>query len=187
MGIDIEVVIEETDQPNLAFYFNLMYDNTNHKDAVVSMLGDDMSFITPGWDIHVLDAINSRDGKAVVFCDDGFIAHDKLCVNMFTTRELVESTQKPFMCPIFHAEMIDVVWYLYGQSTSTLLYIPNVIIKHDHDSGKPETERDYTFNRMVPLRQSVNGNKASQKIAFAWATVMACNSIKNGVGKWNVL
>jgi hypothetical protein len=183
----VQIVDEDTDQPNLPYYFNKMYDETTHRDALVSMLGDDMRFMTPSWDTQVLTAIAQADGKAIVFGDDAYIAHDKLCVHFFTTRKIVEVTQKPFMCPIFHAEMIDVIWFLFGQSTETLRYLPDMVIKHEHDSGKKDEERDFTYMRMQPLRNQANSLANNQRIAFAYATVMAANAIKNGVGKWNVL
>lgn len=181
-----EIIKETTDQPHLANYFNLMYDTTMHKDAVVSMLGDDMEFQSPGWDAIVLNTLNSCDGKAVVYGDDCYIAHNRLCVHFFTSRELVTSTGRPFMCPYFHAEMIDVVWYLFGESTGLLRYFPAMKIKHNHDSGKDADKRDDTYMRLQPLRQAAN-TANNQRIAFAWATVSAANAIEKGYGKWNDL
>lgn len=120
-GVEYEIIQEDSIQPNLAKYFNLLYDNTkfNNPDTIVSMVGDDMEFKTKGWDLELLNLIQSYNGVGVFWCNDDYIAHENLCVNLFVTRKFVEATRKPFMCDLYHADMIDLVWMRIGVLTNT--------------------------------------------------------------------
>ena len=187
--LEYDIVYEHTDQPNLALYFNMLYDRTRFSDpeTLVSMLGDDMYFLTPGWDARILEEMNKRNGNAIIYCDDNFIAHEKLMVNVFTSRKIVEATEKPFMCPKFHAEMIDVVWTNIGILTGTTVYLSDVKLQHDHQMKiKNPDERDQTCKRLTPLRKLANTD-SGQRYAGQYATLCAANMIKNGIGKWNTL
>lgn len=185
------VTMERTSQPNLAYYFNLLYDAGPDVGAsescLVSMVGDDMEFITPGWDTAVLAAINAAKGNAVVYLNDDFIAGEKLCVNLFTTRTLVAATGKPFMCMRYHAEMIDVVWYYVGRMTGTLRYLPNIVLRHNHNTRLPQEQWDETFRRLSPIQRMTNESKENQAFATQYATHIAGRLIEQGVGKWNIL
>jgi len=183
-----EAIEETTVQPNLSLYFNMMYNNTsfNEPGTVVSMVGDDMVFLTKGWDTKILEKINEHDGLALVYCDDNFIAHEKMCVNLFTTRKLVETTGKPFMCEFFHADMIDLVWQYIGTMTGLLKYMPEVIIQHNHSTKVAEKDWDETFKRLSPV-QKVANNSQNQRLAVAYSTLVARRLIDAGVGKWNIL
>lgn len=182
----VEIVYEETMQPNLALYFNKMYNETRFKDAVVSELGDDMIFVTHGWDTRVLDVLNAEDGKAIVYCNDDYVAKDKCCVNLFTTREMVTATRKPFMCEFFHADMIDLIWTMMGAMSGTLRYQDDIIIQHNHSSRLKQSQWDETFQRLRPVQVAANGG-ANHQLAASYATLCARNLIEAGIGKWNTL
>ena len=181
-----EVILENTIQPNLALYFNKMYAETKFKDAVVTELGDDMAFRSKGWDTRVLNTINAEDGKAIVYFNDNYVAQEKCCVNLFTTRKMVEATKKPFMCEFFHADMIDMVWTMVGAMTGTLRYQGDMIIEHNHASKQDQKQWDETFKRLRPVQVAANA-PANQKLAVCYATLCAKNLIEAGVGRWNTL
>jgi hypothetical protein len=163
-----------------------MYLRTSDKE-VISMVGDDMVFKTKGYDTAILKAINDAEGKAIVYCNDDFIAGEKLCVNLFTTRLMVEATGKPFMCEMYHADMIDVVWTNVGLLTGTLKYLKEVIIKHEHESVKKNAkEFDETCKRMMPLRVIAN-DKENRAYGWRYANICAANLIDAGIGRWNIL
>lgn len=188
-GCEWEIIDESTRQPNLALYFNKMFDETkfNGDDTLATELGDDMVFVTRGWDTIILEEMNKADGLVIVYCDDDYIAHDKCCVNLFVSRKLVALTRKPFMCPYFHADMIDLVWTMVGAISGILRYLPSVVIRHNHSTAeKDESKWDDTFKRLAPVQKSAN-SKANHKLAFAYSTMVAKNLIDSGVGKWNVL
>jgi hypothetical protein len=135
----------------LAKYFNAMYNYTMTKPergTVVSMTGDDMSFETTGWDRILLDLINVYRGTGAFWCNDAFIAREKCAVNLFVTRDFVEATEHPFMCEDFAADLIDTVWTLVGKYTRTQHFLPDVIIRHNHNLKKPQAQWDATFKRL---------------------------------------
>lgn len=183
-----EIIFEETEQPNLAFYFNLMYEKTKFSDSgtLVSMVGDDMVFKTQGWDSEILRIANETEGLSIIYCNDNYIAGETLCVNLFTSRRLIEAQKKPFMCEYFHADMIDVVWMNVGIMTGLLRYLPKVIIQHNHNTRKPKEQWDDTFQRIAPV-QAVANSASNQRLCVAYSTVCARNIIESGVGEWNRL
>jgi hypothetical protein len=183
------IIDEDTDQPNLPAYFNAAYDHTAFAcdTEVVTMVGDDMVFLTRGWDAAVLAEINAADGAVILHVNDAFIAQERLCVNLFTTRRIVDATGRgEFMCPRFHTEMIDVIWHLIGRCTGLIKYRGDIVLQHNHGSNVNGGARDATFFRMAPLRQMANTDHANNKWwTHAYATYSAARIIDAGMGKWN--
>lgn len=183
--VEWEMMIEDLIQPNLAKYFNMMYDKTkfNRDETLVTMVGDDMEFITHGWDERILEEVNKYSGIGVFWCNDDYIAKSRLCVNLFVSRKFVQATRKPFMCPLFPADMIDVVWMEVGVRSNTGHYLSQVIIKHNHNSKKVYDQQDETFRRISPLQKSAS-TKFNTGKAMAYATMVVANLIEEGMGKW---
>jgi len=179
-----QIVFENTNQPNLSLYYNLLYQNLRWKESntIVSMVGDDMQFISPNWDEQIRQNI---EYKSIIYLNDDYIAGEKLCVNLFTTRYIVDATEKPFMCEKFHAEMIDVVWFNVGNLTGLIKYLPNVILKHNHLMSKNIEDQDETYKRLEPLRNMYNNDKENFIYANKYAHIVAFNLINNGIGAWN--
>jgi hypothetical protein len=182
---DAFIVEEKSIQPNLALYFNMMYDQVvkDQGDTIVSMLGDDMVFETKGYDTRLLSEINNHNGIGVFWCDDGYIAHEKCCVNLFVTKKMVDMTGKPFMCPFYKADMIDVVWWMIGMQTQTAHYLSDVVIRHLHNTSLKEGY-DTTFQRLVPLQKSANSASMWQ-LARVYACQIAGTLISTGIGSWS--
>jgi hypothetical protein len=177
----IYTVVEDTTQPNLSYYYNKMYALTPWKDAVVSMIGDDMLFKTSHWDKKILDEFNSHHGDLILYCNDGFMVQDKMCVNLFTTRKIVSAQKKPFMCERYQADMIDFIWFLTGKYTSLLKYRDDIIIEHRHHRKKPQEQWDKTFKRLVPL-QNMSKTDEDMKYAIMYAAICTGNLLKDGIG-----
>lgn len=183
-GLKHETIIEDTRQPNLAKYFNLMEERSiwRSNNVVITMFGDDMLFLTNGWDKIIIDRINAKQGVGVFYCNDNYIAKQSLCVNLFVTRPFVDATQAPFMCDIYHADMIDLVWYYVGYYTSTLHYCEDIEIQHNHNTKRPEMEWDGTFRRLRPVQELAN-KKENQSKCQRYAGQIARNLILAGYGK----
>jgi len=184
-----EIVFEQTQQPNLALYFNLMFEKSRfaNNDTMVSMIGDDMTFESFHWDSAILEAVNRCGGHAIIYLNDNFIAGATLCVNLFVPRQYVLATELSFMCPRFHAEMIDVVWMNIGQTTGTIFYLNNIVLQHNHAMRLPEELQDETFKRLAPLRSMYGSSRNNVTYAMQYAHVASANLIRKGVGQWNVL
>jgi hypothetical protein len=184
-NVEHETLIENLVQPNLSMYFNMMAERSRFVDegCILTMLGDDMEFVTPGWDIAIKREIETHKGIGVFWCDDDYIAHEQLPVNLFVTWKFWKATRKPFMCPLFAADMIDVVWYLVGKLTHTLHYLEDTVIRHNHSTRVPAAMYDETFQRLRPLQRSAS-NKQNGKIASIYASIVAGNLIEEGMGSW---
>jgi len=178
---NVLIVQEFTKEPNLAVYFNILYHETKKfgERCLVSMLGDDMEFLTQGWDSHILNIVNRYKGVGVFWCNDDYIAKEKMCVNAFWSRMFIDATEYPFMAEVFRGDMIDYVWRKIAKYTKTAHYLPNVIIKHNHNTSKPQNQWDSTFNRLRPAQQQ--GHKVGKGEAKKIAHLMADNLIKKGL------
>jgi hypothetical protein len=151
------MIYENHKEPHLGNFYNILYEYTVFREpgTIVSMVGDDMEFITSGYDLAILNAINKCKGMGIVYCNDDFVQGRKLCVNLFTTRKLVETTNHPFMCEKFKAYFIDTVWMRVGQRMKILHYLDNVKIKHHHISANKKFI-DETAQRLQKVKKSFN-------------------------------
>jgi len=184
-GCEWGIIQEASIQPNLSKYFNMMYDKGKFTSpsTIVTMLGDDMEFKTPGWDLKLLEIINNYQGIGVFWCNDDYIARERLCVNLFVTRKMVEATRREFMCPLYHADMIDWVWMEIGKLTHTGHYLRDVIIKHNHQTMKQADDWDETFSRLRPVQMVANQSINQQK-GKIYANIIAAELINQGIGNW---
>ena len=149
----IQILQESERSPHLGKFYNHLYDNSRYDKPkiIVSMVGDDMEFLTSGYDLAILNAINKCNGMGIVYCNDDFVQGKKLCVNLFTTRKLVEATRFPFMCEKFQAYYIDTVWMEVGKRLNLLHYLDHVKIKHHHMSAK-KSNVDETAQRLQKVK-----------------------------------
>jgi hypothetical protein len=160
VAVDFEIIIEELPRPHLAKYFNMMYDQTkfNDESTLVSMLGDDMEFLTDSYDLLILNAANECDGLGLIFGDDCLWWHEQLCVNFFTSRRLVELIKpNPFMCELFPRDQIDIVWRDIAQQLGVYIYISSLKIRHNHSTA-PGNTKDATFENLSKEDDAVKAN-----------------------------
>jgi len=116
------------------------------------MFGDDMVFVSDGWDTRFRETLNRCDGKAIVFGDDDYLQHGRLPVHLVTSRALVKATKRPFMCERFRADMIDTLWREVGRKAGLLKYLPDVHIRHEHNGQLLPAHRDKTFQRLQAVK-----------------------------------
>jgi hypothetical protein len=154
MKCDYQIVLTDNiGSPHLAKFFNQMYDETkfNNPEILVSMLGDDMIFSSANYDGHILSKMNEANGYGIVYGDDQYIQHDKMCVNMFTSRRLIDATGKSFMYEIYPVEIIDLIWTEIGKRLNILYYLDHVKIKHEHSTKIGQCEWDEASKRIHAL------------------------------------
>jgi hypothetical protein len=145
---DTCVLKEDTKEPNLSLFWNRLYAETKYdrQDILVSMVGDDMTFETKGWDRKIIDKANEIQGIGIIHCEDGYISHGSIPVNLFTSRLFVDTANKTFMCPAFKADFMDTAWGEIAKATDTNYFMPDILIKHNHMSAVPG--HDETYNRL---------------------------------------
>lgn len=136
-GSDLHVIFEELERPHLGKYFNMMYEfhkKNFDNSCLVSMLGDDMEFKSDGWDLRVIQAANLFDGICIIYGDDLKSMYKKMCVNLFTSVEMVDAQGGTFMCEEFEIDMIDLVWQQVADRIGINVYLGDVKIFHNHAS-----------------------------------------------------
>ena len=149
--VPYEILEENTDKPHLAKYFNQAYRETkfNEPGTLVSMFGDDMEFRTPGWDRMMVDKMNDVGGFGIVYGDDDYCQHDKLCVYFVTSRAFVESTGKPFMCEEFAVDWIDNVWMVVAKGLNAAWYLPGLHVFHNHATRPGKMDATWERSRAM--------------------------------------
>jgi hypothetical protein len=176
------VVKENLPTPNLAIYFNMLYDTVVEKfrdeRIVVSMFGDDMEFKTPGWEATILREINKYNGIGVYWCNDNYIGGDHCPVNLQVTQQMVQATEKSFMNPIWPIDYIDDVWYWLGSYTKSLHYLPHVIIQHNHNTKQSKDKWDPTFKRLRSQKHIVNAIDKNMVKRYAYEMYLNCTRKK---------
>ena len=148
---NVLIIKENLPKPHLGVYFNMLYREvvkTFGKDIVVTMMGDDMEFLTKGWDTKILEKINEKNGIGVFWCNDDYIGKDKTPINLQVTPKMVELTEAPFMDETYPADMIDVIWGEIGKSLNIAYYSDDIIIRHNHSMKLPHNKWDETFRRL---------------------------------------
>jgi hypothetical protein len=145
-GLKVDLFVSDFEQPHVAKCYNRLYElSIQDPSMLISMVGDDMEWKTKGYDSKILDKANECKGKAIIYCDDDFVQHEKMCVNLFTTRLLVDATGQPFMCPKFRANIIDSIWTSIGRKADLLQYMPDIILKHHHKDRDENRVRMSTY------------------------------------------
>ena len=174
------ILKENLDVPNLSAYFNQMYDQTAFKgeNVLVSMLGDDMEFKTQGWDTRVIDTINAHNGIGIVHCNDDFCSFGACPVNMFTTRKFVNAcmdSDSIFMTPQFRRYFMDEIWGKVADLLECNYYLPDVIIKHNHTSGKSSSDETYNRLQRIGEREMAGGMDIARSYIWPYVERMVEN------------
>tara|TARA_R110002020_G_scaffold13595_3_gene48837 strand:+ start:4407 stop:5153 length:747 start_codon:yes stop_codon:yes gene_type:complete len=116
-------------------------------EEIISMIGDDMVFKTPGWDTMLLEEFKNmpKDQIQAIHCNDD--CHGaKLAVNLFCHRKYVEILGH-FMREEFKINWVDQWLHQMFSAFGRLKYRGDIMIEHRHwVLGK--TPRDNTAIRM---------------------------------------
>jgi hypothetical protein len=162
--VEYEILYERTKECNLAYYFNLAYDKTKFNDpgTCVSMFGDDMVFVTRGWESLMLEKINDACGFGIVYGDDDYCQHEKLCVYFIATRAYISLFGKHFMCPEFGADWIDTIHMEIAKELNCAWYIPNLHIRHEHFTKTNEMDVTTVRNRIVATKVHQKKNMVNE-------------------------
>lgn len=131
-------------------------------EEIISMIGDDMVFATPGWDEMLIKEFSNapKDSILGVHCNDGYHGQ-KLAVNFFCLRKYADIMNGKFMREEFKINWIDQWLHQVFQSVGRLKYRGDIMIEHRHwVLGKDK--RDKVADRMAVA----DVNKISDKLWF---------------------
>ena len=140
--------------------WNICTDNST--EEIISMIGDDMVFRTPNWDLEVIKEFTENcpeDKIKAIHCNDD--CHGaKLAVNLFCHRKYAEVLGR-FMREEFKINWVDQWMHQVFSAFGRLTYRGDIMIEHRHwVLGKDK--RDSTAERMAVA----DVNKISDKLWF---------------------
>jgi hypothetical protein len=148
-----ESFIENVDIDNHGKYLNLgvLWNICARasKEEILSMVGDDMVFMTKGWDTEILNEFSPEkcppDNFKMVHCYDG--RHGaKIAVNAFLHRKYMEITGY-FMREEFPVDKVDIWLQQIYNAFGRLTYRGDIHIEHKHWSFR-KSPIDRTVVRM---------------------------------------
>jgi hypothetical protein len=138
--------------------WNICVDNCN--EEIISMIGDDMVFKTPNWDLEVIKEFSEdcpEDKIKAIHCNDD--CHGaKLAVNLFCHRKYAE-VMGQFMREEFKINWVDQWLHQVFNAFGRLKYRGDIMIEHRHWVLGKDT-RDRTADRMAVA----DVNKISDKL-----------------------
>jgi hypothetical protein len=132
----------------------------NSTEEIISMIGDDMVFKTPNWDLEVIKEFTEdcpEDKIKAIHCNDD--CHGaKLAVNLFCHRKYAE-VMGQFMREEFKINWVDQWLHQVFSAFGRLKYRGDIMIEHRHWVLGKDT-RDRTADRMAVA----DVNKISDKL-----------------------
>lgn len=132
----------------------------NSTEEIISMIGDDMVFKTPNWDLEVIKEFTEdcpEDKIKAIHCNDD--CHGaKLAVNLFCHRKYAE-VMGQFMREEFKINWVDQWLHQVFNAFGRLKYRGDIMIEHRHWVLGKDT-RDRTADRMAVA----DVNKISDKL-----------------------
>lgn len=131
-------------------------------EEIISMIGDDMVFATPGWDEMLIEEFKKSPADKIygVHCNDGYHG-EKLAVNFFCLRKYADLMGGKFMREEFKINWIDQWLHQVFSSVGRLKYRGDIMIEHRHwVLGKDK--KDNVADRMAVA----DVNKISDKLWY---------------------
>jgi hypothetical protein len=132
----------------------------NSTEEIISMIGDDMVFKTPNWDLEVIKEFSENcpeDKIKAIHCNDD--CHGaKLAVNLFCHRKYAEIMGQ-FMREEFKINWVDQWLHQVFNAFGRLKYRGDIMIEHRHWVLGKDT-KDRTADRMAVA----DVNKISDKL-----------------------
>lgn len=142
---DDETVILDPPPGNMATALNLAALNPWIGQSgdwdVLSSVGDDHRFLTPGWDVAIETAL-ARIGGGFAYGDD-LGQGSRLPTAVFITNAIVRGLGWMALPGCRHL-YIDNAWKVLGEAAGRLVYLPDVLIEHRHPTfGKGSWDEGY--------------------------------------------
>jgi len=179
---DITVVLDEDDQQNYPKFTSVRYVwypgkrlnlvqklNGEATEAaknypVVSFMGDDCVFHTPGWEQKIIEW--QQKHHSICYCND-LLQEETLPNNVFIDSSIINALG--FMAPReLNHYYIDNYWKDLGIRLRKIKYFPDVIIEHRHWSNS-KAQKDETYNSaesLMGIDQKTWDNYRLEKLAM---------------------
>jgi hypothetical protein len=120
---------------------NLGWHNSNHKSCDAWLYcGDDMEFITPGWDDMALGHL-LMGYEAVGGCD-GYLSNEG-CPTWIVMSEALCKAADTFVCPLYACEGTDKAWADVLNPMDLLFFDHSILIEHHHSTRGGSPDKTY--------------------------------------------
>jgi hypothetical protein len=112
----------------------------------VGFMGDDCVFMTPGWDLFIVEYL--KNNKGICYCND-LLQGENIPNNVFMHVDIIKALG--FMAPpeLKHY-FIDNYWRELGSQLGKFEYFGNIVIEHRHWSNE-KAEKDATYTEAEDL------------------------------------
>jgi hypothetical protein len=108
-------------------------------------IGDDHVPMTPGWDTHLIEAIDDLGGTGFAYGND-LLQGQGLPTAIVVSSDIVRVLG--WMCqPSLRHYYADNVWKALGEGAGCIRYLPDVIIEHRHHSRTGHSDPTYAQAR----------------------------------------
>jgi hypothetical protein len=100
---------------------------------------------------------------------------------MFATRKFVDACGGEFMCSAFKRFWMDEIWGRLADMAKCNYFMPGVVIKHNHTSGK--NSHDETFRRLEGMgaHEMSGGIDIAREAIWPFVEVMYDNLLESGL------
>jgi hypothetical protein len=127
-------------------------------EEIISMVGDDMVFMTKGWDKEILEEFSSpncpEDNFKMVYCYDG--RHGKkIAVNCFIHRRYMDITGY-FMREEFPVDKVDIWLQQIFNAFGRLVYREDIHIEHKHWSFRKSQIDNVAVRMRAGSRETIS-------------------------------
>ncbi len=146
-------------------------------------VNDDHIYITPGWDIKLIETIKQNGGFGFVWGDDGW--GDKNDSGLPSAVVMSANMVKAlgyFFLPTLKHTYCDNVLLDIGRETGTMFYNPEVVIEHRHCLYKKAPVDDNY--KMVMSKESMEYGKRTYELWAATQKAADIERVNNAVKSW---
>jgi hypothetical protein len=146
-----------------------------------SEINDDHVFITPGWDVKLIDTIERNGGFGFAWGRDGQTDNPNLPTAVVMSANMIKALGF-FMPPIFKHTFCDNALKDIGNELKIMFYNREVLIEHRHCLfGKAEKDEHYQY---VMSRESMQNGKRAYDTWAAEQKAGDIERLKNAIKDW---
>jgi len=150
--LNLKCFTVDNKRPGLVYPLNYAYDHFKKEYSIYGFIGDDVSIHTRGWETIIFNIIKNKNYDVVAYGND-LLRGDCLLTSFFIGHEFLNKIGYMAYPKLNHV-YVDTFWRLVASKVNKLIYLPNVVIKHDHYTITAETKFDSTYHRTSKFAHS---------------------------------
>jgi hypothetical protein len=145
---NIQIVLEDTVKPDLAYYMNLGHKETKWPDAITGYFGDDFIALTKSWDLLVEHDMEVTNNCCLISGPDGYLGNSGCPTFFFIHPKLISAMgMGEFVCHLFPKEGTDKAMGDILLPLHLIIWDETLFFDHQH-STRDVSRKDETFDRL---------------------------------------